>query len=158
MQQISTRRLLRLFASSRLLAVLFPEKKGKINYHNVIVANLDYATKYIQDIMSDKNVNEEKFDSEDFRPPGCVASEYLLSQIRLDKPTESEVKEELQKQEKNQDDEPLREPTPCPSEYQLTKLNYMLAWPFPRLLSKDPDNVVNRGWQLNPDDPQIQLP
>ncbi|KHJ98573.1 hypothetical protein OESDEN_01445 [Oesophagostomum dentatum] len=55
----------------------------------------------------------------------CVDSRQ--SKIRLDKLTPKEVKEEIQKQEDPQDDEPLRDVTPCPSEYQLTQLNYMLS-------------------------------
>ncbi|KAK6747371.1 hypothetical protein RB195_000522 [Necator americanus] len=88
--------------------------------------NIASELKHNKEIMADKKEGKSK-EEEDFCPPTAVASEYLVSQIRLDKPTEKEVKEELQKQDSPQDDEPLRELTPCPSEYQLTKLNYYLA-------------------------------
>ncbi|CAJ0602612.1 unnamed protein product [Cylicocyclus nassatus] len=84
----------------------------------------DYATIDCE-LMTEKKQQEVKNEEEDFQPPKTTTSEYLISQIRLDKPTANEVKEVIQKE--TDDDEPFRDVTPCPSEYQMTQLNYFLS-------------------------------
>ncbi|KAK6035502.1 hypothetical protein COOONC_26992 [Cooperia oncophora] len=72
------------------------------------------------------NFNEEASFSE-FTPAGPKPSEYLMDQIKLEKPTKKEIADAIKQDPKSSEEEPLRPVAPSPSEYQLASLNNQLS-------------------------------
>ncbi|KAK5982805.1 hypothetical protein GCK32_012783 [Trichostrongylus colubriformis] len=73
------------------------------------------------------NPNFEEASFSEFTPAAPKPSQYLMDQIKLEKPSREEIVEALKQENKASGEEPLKPLGPSPSEYQLASLNDELS-------------------------------